>query len=452
MGIEVAAFLGRGQLGDTWLVRTEAGEPAAAKRLRPGPGDSEAEALRRLCTFREPELVAVLGAELSDGRVWVLSELCEGVTLRRLLAVASLTAAQWAVVARSILAGLGALHRRGLVHGALHPGNVHVAADGRVRLADGGLAVPAPSPASLDELRQRDLSAAWSVLRTTAASGRRSGWPAALAGLLAEASPDPRVRDAVRALLEADDGVGDAEVAARARAQLAALVEPLDRGRCAASANRARLEKMTTTADPGWVTPTPRQQPAVLAVTTGSMNHGATIRRLAVAGAGCAVAVAATILGAGHLAHREQPAVGRSAHRAPGPTTTTAASPSPKPLPALPLLAPSSAGDVAAVSILPVGSCTPGASCTVTVRVDLEAHPQEMVGWVLEIIDRCTGRRTEIEVRPMAAPPSFVYVYSPTTVLMPASSASAIIALTTAPAHAASVPLLVPAAAAICVE
>jgi hypothetical protein len=116
-------------------------------------------------------------------------------------------------------------------------------------------------------------------------------------------------------------------------------------------------------------------------------------------------------------------------------------------------LAPSSAGDVTAVSILPLPrSCTPGASCTVTVRVDLAAHPEEMVGWVLEVIDRCTGRRTEIEVHPIAAPPSFVYVYSPTTVLVPASSASAIIALTTAPAHAASLPLLIPAVATSCLE
>jgi serine/threonine protein kinase len=389
--------------------------------------------------------------------MWVLSELCEGVTLRRLLAVASLTAGQWLVVARSILAGLDALHRRGLVHGALHPGNVHVAADGRVRLADGGLAASSPSPAVLDELRQRDLSAAWTLLRTAAAAaGRRSGWPAALAGLLAEAPPASRARDAVHALLEAADGLGGAEAAAQSRAQLAALVEPLRRGRGAASANRASSE--TTTGTPGapCVTPAPWSRPAALAATTGSTHRGMTIRLLAVAGAGfaVAVAVAGTIIGAGHLAHREPPAaVGRSAHHAPEPTTTTTASPSPSPLPALPLLAPSSAGDVTAVSILPLAtSCTPGASCTVTVRVDLAAHPQEMVGWVLEVIDRCTGRRTEIQGHPMAAPSSFVYVYSPTTVLVPASSVSAIIALTTAPAHAASLPLLIPTAATSCLE
>ncbi len=61
MGVEVLAFLGGGRLGETWLVRTQAGALAAAKRLRQ-PGASEAEALRQLSGIREPELVAVLGA------------------------------------------------------------------------------------------------------------------------------------------------------------------------------------------------------------------------------------------------------------------------------------------------------------------------------------------------------------------------------------------------------
>jgi hypothetical protein len=304
----------------------------------------------------------------------------------------------------------------------------------------------------LDELRQRDLSAAWTLLRTAAAAARRSGWPAALADLLAEAPPVTRARDAVHALLEAMDGLGGAEAAVRARAQLAALVEPLRSGGGTASLNRARSERSPSTAATPSVTPAAWSRPAAIAVTTGATRGGVTIRRVAVAGAGFAVAVAGTIVGAGHLAHREPPAaIGRSAHHAPAPTTTTAASPTLAPLPTLPLLAPSSAGDVTAVSILPLsGSCTPGATCTVTVRVDLAAHPQEMVGWVLEVIDRCTSRRTETEVHPMEAPSSFVFVYSPATVLLPATSASAIIALTTAPAHAASLPLLIPAAATSC--
>jgi aminoglycoside phosphotransferase (APT) family kinase protein len=456
-GVEVLAFLGRGRLGETWRVRTPSGAVATAKRLRAGAGAAECEALGRLTAIREPELVAVLGAEYRDGRVWVFSELREGVTLRRLLAVASLTTGQWAVVARSVLAGLDALHRRGLVHGALHPGNVLVALDGGVRLADGGLAAPAPSPAELDGLRHRDLSAAWTLLCTaTAAAGRRSGWPAALAGALAATPQDMRARDTVRTFLEAADGLGGAEAATRARAQLAALVERLHRSGGAGPASRAAPATTAGAAGARWETPAPRSRPAAPALPTGSTRRRPTIRWLAVAGAGGAVAVVAGLLGAGHLAHPEPPAgAGGPAHHAPGPAATAAASPSPSsaPLPALPLLAPPSAGTVTAVSILTLPeSCTPGASCTVTVRVDLAAHPQEQVSWALEIIDRCTGSRTEIEVRPMAAPASFVYVLSPTTVRVPASSSSAIIALTTAPAQAASLPLLIPAAAAAACE
>ena len=218
--------------------------------------------------------------------------------------------------------------------------------------------------------------------------------------------------------------------------------------------NRAGSNPTTNAESTPRVMPDPLPPLAALAATHGSTRPGAIPRPVVVAGAGFAVTLAATILGAGHLGHREPPAAaGRSAHHAVRPTTIPAAPSSPAPLPVLPLLAPSSAGDVTEVSILPLfGSCTPGARRTVTVRVDLAAHAQEMVGWVLEIVDRCTGRRTEVEVHPVAAPPSFVHVYSLTTVLVPAASASAIVALTTAPAHAASLPLLIPAAATSCVE
>jgi len=57
MGVELLGFLGRGRLGETWLVGIPSGTAAAAKRLAAGAGDKEAEALRRLTGIREPELL-----------------------------------------------------------------------------------------------------------------------------------------------------------------------------------------------------------------------------------------------------------------------------------------------------------------------------------------------------------------------------------------------------------
>ena len=456
-GLELAGFLGRGQLGDTWLGRTATGAAVAAKRLRTGVGIDEVEALRRLCGIREPELLTVLGVELHDARVWMLGELGDGVTLRRLLAVAVLSPVQWVTVARSVLAGLAALHRRGLIHGAVHAGNVHVSGDGRVRLGDGGIAVPVPAPTDLETLQTHELSAAWTLLRGAGTmAARRPGWPPAMDHLLNGPHPAD-ASDALRALIEAAAHLGDPDAAAGARMQLAALVVPLRRRPAPAPALSSSPVSVSTSAGAAWTfVPPPRGPRTALARGTRPQRRRARARRLLFAGLFCAVLGAVIVEATGHLAHRSPPPAvsGPVMHR----SESSSAMPSPAPglpaaLPDLPILGPPSAGEVAAVSVEPLSTgCSPGATCTVTVRVDLSAHPLETVGWVLEIIDRCNGRRTEIEARPMTAPPWFVYVYSPTTLLIPATSASAIVALTTAPAHAASTPLLIPRGAASCVE
>ena len=454
-GVELAASLGRGRLGDTWLARTATGAAVAAKRLRTAVGTEEVAALRRLCEVREPELLGVLDVELHDGRVWMLAELCDGVTLRRLLAVAALSPAQWVTVARSVLAGLAALHRRGLIHGALHAGNVHVSGDGRVRLGDGGVAVPMPAVTDLETLQTGELAAAWTLLRAAAtAAGRRTGWPRALDDLLTGARPVPDAPGALRALTEAAAHLGDPAVTERSRTQLAALVVPLRR-RAVPAPTAPPLPASVATGAAAWVSAPPPRRRVVAAPAQRAARRRRRVRRLVIAGFACALVGAVTVVATAHLTRRPPPgAAGGPVTQRHTPSTATAPpAPAHPALPDLPILGPPAAGEVAAVSVEPLSTgCVPGASCTVTVRVDLSAHPLEMVGWVLEIIDRCSGRRTEIEVRPMAAPPSFVYVYRPTTLLVPATSASAIVALTTAPAHAASTPLLIPGGPANCVE
>jgi hypothetical protein len=535
-GMEVLTYLGRGLLGETWLVRGQDGALAAAKRLRPGTAaaDADVETLRRLAEVRDPHLVSVRGAEVRGGCAWVFSDLCEGVTLRRLVAVASLTAGQWVVVGRAVLGGLAALHAHGLAHGALHPGNIYVTPDGAARLADGGLAVPDPAAAEGDALQRADVAAAWSLLRGGVAAARRpQSWPAELIAALG-ADPPADAAAAALGLLEASGALGSAQGLARARAQLAALVVPLLRARHSGlPAARGGLRPAGGTAEappipPAAPTPVPppavRTPPPVLpaapppaawspppdlpaapppvppaapppaawppvlpaapppavwtpaphrpvpppparAAGTAPARSRVPTGRLVV-GAGAALAVLALLLGGAHLLGQGQPAaVPSSGLPSPSPPATPAVPPAtPPPAPSetaspsptssgvvLPVLAPPAAGDVSAVALEPLaGGCSPSSPCTVGVRVSLTAHPQEMVGWVLEIIDRCTGRRTEVAVRPVPAPPSYLFVYSTTTVMVPAAGASAIVALTTIPSQAASVPLLIPSAGAGC--
>jgi hypothetical protein len=99
---------------------------------------------------------------------------------------------------------------------------------------------------------------------------------------------------------------------------------------------------------------------------------------------------------------------------------------------------PAAAGGVEAVGISPAGGCVPGATCTVTVRVDLQPHSDEVVNWVLVVVDRCTAQRIETTVPGIPAAASYRYVLSTNAVVIPPWRAPQVVAMTTSPARAAS--------------
>src|SRR5437763_978020 len=135
-------LLGRGRLGETWSSRDAGGHRLAAKRLRiPETRDPEraADLLRPLTALRHRSVVPVREVRVTDGEVWVDSELDRGIPLHRLLVVAALTAGQAALITEGILEAVDALRAAGVPHGDLHPGNVHVGPTGQVRLGDSGL-------------------------------------------------------------------------------------------------------------------------------------------------------------------------------------------------------------------------------------------------------------------------------------------------------------------------
>ncbi len=114
----------------------------------------EAQALARLT---HPNVVAVFEAGVHDGRVYLAMEYVHGVDLQQWLAAGP---RGWRAVAATFLqagAGLLAAHKVGLVHRDFKPSNVLVGDDGRVRVADFGLATPrgdvageAPVPQDMD--------------------------------------------------------------------------------------------------------------------------------------------------------------------------------------------------------------------------------------------------------------------------------------------------------------
>ena len=107
----------------------------------------EAQALARLA---HPNVVAVHEAGVHTGGVYIAMEYVQGIDLQAWLAAEPRPWRAVVAVFRQAGEGLLAAHRRGLVHRDFKPSNVLVGDDGRVRVADFGLAThrgaPGPDP------------------------------------------------------------------------------------------------------------------------------------------------------------------------------------------------------------------------------------------------------------------------------------------------------------------
>ena len=119
----------------------------AVKVMHPGLGDDnefaerfvrEARAAARLS---HPNVVAVYDQGDDEGTVFLAMELIPGHTLRDVIRKESpMSPAKALAVMEPVLSALAAAHRAGLVHRDVKPENVLIADDGRVKVADFGLA------------------------------------------------------------------------------------------------------------------------------------------------------------------------------------------------------------------------------------------------------------------------------------------------------------------------
>lgn len=114
---------------------------------------------------------------------------------------------------------------------------------------------------------------------------------------------------------------------------------------------------------------------------------------------------------------------------------------------------PGSAGPITRVAAsFANGPCEPGESCTV--RVDVGLDPAANIGtvtWNLTVYDRCTGVTQPGGEITVPVPPGGPEAYGIGSVDMPPGSALAVAAVTTVPAAAASEPVYVPTENAACV-
>ena len=91
--------------------------------------------------LQHPNIVQVYDYGQTDGNYFIVMELIDGTDLRRYLRAREVLDNERAIIiAHDVALGLGAAHRRGIVHRDVKPQNVLVGRDGSIKLTDFGIA------------------------------------------------------------------------------------------------------------------------------------------------------------------------------------------------------------------------------------------------------------------------------------------------------------------------
>ncbi len=141
----VERLLGRGGMGVVVLAHDpELDRPVAIKVLRPERRAEDEERLvreaRAMARVVHPNVLVIHDVGAADGRIHLAMEYIEGTTLRDWLADAPRSESEILAAFAAAGRGLAAAHAVGIVHRDFKPDNVLVAKDGRIRVADFGLA------------------------------------------------------------------------------------------------------------------------------------------------------------------------------------------------------------------------------------------------------------------------------------------------------------------------
>jgi tRNA A-37 threonylcarbamoyl transferase component Bud32 len=296
--------LGSGGMGVVWRARDEMlGREVAIKEVWPAPHLSQAQRAdlsertlreaRAAAGLTHPAIVAVHDVISQEGRPWIVMDLVMGRSLDQVVKEdGPLPPARTAAIGLAVLDALALAHSRGIMHRDVKPANIMIARDGRVLLADFGIAtaegeveltspdklVGSPGYIAPERLRGIEDGAAadlWSLGATlyTAVEGRapfhRSMPVAILGAVLTQPTPDPEhaghLGPVLLAVLDKDPrrrpGVAELRAALRQvadglPAQLPGQVTAGRRARLAAPATgrattgrRARLTALATSRD-----------------------------------------------------------------------------------------------------------------------------------------------------------------------------------------------------------
>jgi hypothetical protein len=120
-------------------------EPGTDEATRADLGARFVREGRAAAKLNHPGIVTIHAADVFDGRPAIVMELIEGETLADILSGGRLPAQSVRAVLDQLLDAVAYAHDRGIVHRDIKPDNVFITHDGRVKLADFGIAHVADS-------------------------------------------------------------------------------------------------------------------------------------------------------------------------------------------------------------------------------------------------------------------------------------------------------------------
>jgi serine/threonine protein kinase len=199
---QIVGALGAGGMGEVYRARdSRLGRDVALKILR-GANFRDPDLRRRFVqeanaagALNHPNIVAVFDANLDGENPYIVSELVEGESLRKLLERGPVPLRKLLDIAVQAADGMAAAHQASIVHRDLKPENILLSREGRVKIVDFGLAKSlAPPPESGSEASMTVSMSALGVVMGTVeymspeqASGKSVGY--AVGRLLVR--PDP---------------------------------------------------------------------------------------------------------------------------------------------------------------------------------------------------------------------------------------------------------------------
>ena len=145
--LELIELIGRGGMGAVYKARQkELDRIVALKILPPAIGDDAAFAerfareARALAKLNHPGIITIHDFGRSDGLYFFVMEFVDGVDLRQLLASGRVSPREALAIVPQICDALQFAHDHGIVHRDIKPGNILLDRNGRVKVADFGLA------------------------------------------------------------------------------------------------------------------------------------------------------------------------------------------------------------------------------------------------------------------------------------------------------------------------